>query len=335
MQQFQLRRADTKFEPIRHVVETPTPGPNEVLVRVHATSLNYRDVIFANGGLGDKAEGLVPLSDGAGEVESVGPDVTRVRVGDRVAGTFFQSWTRGKFLAAHHDSALGGALPGMLSEYVVLNEDGLVKIPGYLSYEEAACLPCAAVTVWQGLFVRGTIQPGETALTLGTGGASIFTLQLASAQGVKVIVTSSSDQKLEKARSLGAWQTVNYKTCPEWEKEVLRLTDGVGVDHVMETAGTETYQQSIKSLAAGGQLVQIGVLTGFDLRPNLFSLQVKNGTISGVYVGSREHFEELNRFLEIHQIHPVIDRVFPFEKAPAAYEYLASGSHFGKVVIKI
>lgn len=335
MHQFQLRKSAERFELTRHVVATPTPGPNEVLVRVRAASLNYRDIIFANGGLGDKAEGLVPLSDGAGEVEKVGPGVTRVQVGDRVAGTFFQSWTSGKFHAAHHDSALGGALPGMLSEYVVLNEEGLVKIPGYFSYEEAACLPCAAVTVWQGLFARGNVESGEIALTLGTGGASIFTLQMATAQGLKVIVTSSSDQKLQKARQLGAWQTINYKTNPDWEKEVLRLTDGAGVDHVMETAGTETYQQSIKSLAAGGQLVQIGVLTGFDLRPNLFSLQVKNATISGVYVGSRLHFEELNRFLEIHQIHPVIDRAFPFEEAPAAYQYLASGSHFGKVVINI
>lgn len=336
MKQYQLQKQETGYWPVLIEVDTPTPQMGEVLVRVRATSLNYRDhVLGPLGGTGDQVIGKVPLSDGAGEVVAVGAEVTRFQVGDRVAGIFFQNWLSGRFSLPYHDSALGGAVDGMLSEYVVLHENGLVQIPDYLSYEEAATLPCAAVTVWQGLFARGALQAGERVLTLGTGGVSIFALQCAVAQGAKVIATSSSDAKLERARQLGAWQTINYKTTPDWDKAVWQLTEKHGVDHVVEVGGAGTYERSLKSVAAGGQIVQIGILTGIEMRPDLFTLQYRNANISGIYVGSREHFEQLNQFLAAKAIHPIIDRVFPFEEAKAAYEYLATGAHFGKIVISV
>jgi NADPH:quinone reductase-like Zn-dependent oxidoreductase len=336
MRQYQLQKSGSSYQPTLTEVSTPEPQAGEILVRVRATSLNYRDHMLGPlGGIGDKGIGTVPLSDGAGEVEAVGEGVTRFSLGDRVAGIFFQSWKSGRFAMDYHDSALGGAVNGMLSEYVVLHENGLVKIPDYLSYEEAATLPCAAVTVWQGLFARGGLQPGETVLALGTGGVSIFALQFAIAHGAKVIVTSSSDEKLEQARQLGAWQTINYKKTPDWDQEVWQLTEKRGVDHVIEVGGADTYERSLKTVAAGGQIVQIGILSGFEMRPNLFPLQTRNANISGIYVGSREHFEQLNQFLVEKAIHPIIDQVFPFEQVNAAYEHLAKGAHFGKVVITV
>jgi NADPH:quinone reductase-like Zn-dependent oxidoreductase len=313
----------------------PAPGPGEVLVRVRATSLNYRDLLIKSGDTGVTAEELTPLSDGAGEVTAIGKGVTRFAVGDRVAAIFFQEWVSGRFDTRYHRSALGGAVPGMLSEYVTLSENGLVRIPDYLSFEEAAALPCAGVTVWQALMARGGFQPGDTVLALGTGGVSILGLQVAKAHGANVLITSSSDTKLARAKEIGAGETINYRATPDWDKEVWRLTEKRGVDHVLEVGGSGTLEKSLNSVSGGGHIALIGVLTGVGPAPSLFPLVSRNARIEGIYVGSRDHFDELNRFLEKHAIHPVIDRVFPFAEANAAYEYLASGAHFGKVVIAI
>jgi NADPH:quinone reductase-like Zn-dependent oxidoreductase len=320
-------------------VDLPEPkaGADEVLIKVRAVSLNYRDLITVhNARPGNLPPPFVPCSDGAGEIVSVGSDVTRWKPGDRVAGIFFSDWIDGPFDLAYHKSALGGSAPGMLSEYAVLNEKSVVAVPDYLSWEDAACLPCAAVTVWQALFTRGGIIPGRTVLTLGTGGVSIFALQLAVAAGARVIVTSSSDEKLERARVLGAWETVNYKTNPDWDKEVWRLTAKRGADHVIELGGPGTLEKSVACVAAGGQVALIGVLTGFGpATASLFPLTARNGRIDGIYVGSRADFEALNIFLSRYSIKPQIDRVFEFADARSAFTHMESGVHFGKVVISL
>ena len=314
---------------------TPEPGPGQVRVRVRATSLNYRDLVVKNNLAGRPAEGLVPVSDGAGEVEAVGPGVSAWTPGDRVAGIFFQGWVDGPFDMAYHRTDLGGSVPGMLAEQVVLGQDGLVRVPDHLSFEEAATLPCAAVTVWQALVRRGGLRAGQTVLALGTGGVSIFALQFAAALGARVIITSSSDEKLARARELGAAETVNYRTTPDWDKEVLRLTGKLGVDHVVEVGGPGTLGKSVNSVRAGGHVALIGVLSGFGPSDaSLFPLVARNAQVSGIYVGSRRDFEEMNRFLELRQLRPVIDRTFALADAPAAYDHLQSGAHFGKVVVR-
>ncbi len=313
----------------------PAPGEGEVLVRVHAVSLNYRDLTTLEAERpGNLKPPFVPCSDGAGEVAAVGAGVSRWKIGDRVAGIFFSGWIDGPFELAYHKTALGGSLPGMLSQYVTLSEGAVVAVPEHLSWEEAACLPCAAVTVWQALFRRGALVSGQTVLTLGTGGVSIFALQLATAAGARVLITSSSDAKLERARALGAWETINYRSNPDWEKEVWRLTGKHGADHIQELGGPGTLEKSTASVAAGGQIALIGVLTGFGpATANLFPLTARNARLDGIYVGSRADFEALNAFLSNHRIKPMIDRVFPFSDARSAFEHLKSGAHFGKVVI--
>lgn len=336
MRQYQLHKQGEVYVPVITEQPKPVPGPGQVLVRVRACSLNYRDLIVARGRFGDKTQGRVPLSDGAGEVEAVGGGVTRFKPGDRVAACFFQDWIDGPFEMRYHGSALGGEAPGMLAEYVALPEQGWVKFPEHLSFQEAACLPCAAVTAWQALVVRGALAAGETVLALGTGGVSIFALQFAVALGARVIVTSSSDAKLERARGLGAWEGVNYQRTPDWEKEVWRLTDKRGVDHVVEVGGPGTLEKSLASLAAGGHVALIGVLTGFGAPTgSLFPLVTKNARMNGIYVGSRAHFEAMNQFIAERRLRPVIDRVFPFEQAAEAYRYQQSGGHFGKIVVEI
>lgn len=336
MRQYQLQKQGDRFAPVITEQPKPTPGPGEVLVRVRAASLNYRDLLVAGGRYGEKTAGLVPLSDGAGEVEAIGAGGTRVQAGDRVAGCFFQTWTGGRFDMKHHASALGGDAPGVLSEYVVLSQDGVVRIPGHLSFEEAACLPCAGLTAWCALVTRGQIKAGDTVLVLGTGGVSIFALQLAVARGAKVAVTSSSDAKLARARELGAAWTINYKTHPDWDKEVWRLTEKRGVDHVIEVGGPGTLEKSLNAAAAGGHVALIGVLTGFGAPTgSVFPLVAKNARMDGIYVGPREEFEAMNRFLEQRALRPVIDKTFRFEEAADAYRYQESGSHFGKVVIQV
>lgn len=311
----------------------PTPGPYQIVVQVHAVSLNYRDL----GILGNPAQPTprVPLSDGAGEVIAVGDGVTRVGVGDRVAGIFFQNWLSGSVFAEVHDAVLGGSIDGMLAEQVLLSEEGVVRIPDYLSYEEAATLPCAAVTAWNYLVEQVSLRAGDTVLLLGTGGVSIFALQFAKQHGARVIITSSSDEKLERAKSLGADETINYKTTPDWDRAVSNLTDKRGVDHVVEVGGAGTLERSLRSVRHGGTVGMIGVLTGFETAVNPVFILQKSIRLQGVYVGSRTMFENMNRALTQGRLNPVIDRVFSFTEVPAAYEHLRSGAHFGKVVVRI
>lgn len=313
----------------------PTPGAGEVLVRLRAASLNYRDLIVASD-TERFTPGRVPLSDGAGEVIAVGAGVSPWKIGDRVAGTFFRDWQSGRFAMSHHHAALGGSMDGVLREQMVFPQHGLVRLPEGYSFEEGATLPCAGLTAWVALMTRGNFQPGDTALLLGTGGVSIWGLQIVAEAGGRAIITSSSDEKLQRAKAFGAWQTVNYQVQPDWEKEVHRLTAKRGVDHVLEVGGPHTLGKSLASLAPGGHLAQIGVLTGYDApQTTLFPIVAKNVTMSGIYVGPRDAFEQFIRFLDATRIKPVIDRVFDFAEAPAAYAHMKSGAHFGKVVIRI
>lgn len=314
----------------------PTPGPGRVVVRVRAASLNYRDLIHLRNQAGRDVAGKIPLSDGAGEVAAVGPGVTRVKVGDRVAGCFFQTWVSGRFGPSYHAHALGGTADGMLTEFADLNAEGVVRVPDHLSDEEAACLPCAGLTAWYALTARGGIKPGESVLALGTGGVSVFALQITAAIGCTVFITSSSDEKLARARQLGAAHAINYRTTPDWEKEIWKRTNKKGVDHVIEVGGGGTLGKSLACVSAGGHVALIGVLTGFGPpQDSLFPLVSKNATLSGIYVGPRDEFERMSGFVADKGLHPVIDRTFPFEQAAEAVRYMESGSHFGKVVIRV
>src|ERR1700738_2777470 len=320
------------------LVDRPLPdhGDHAVVGRVKTASLNYRDLVVLRGQYDRRpVQGRVPLSDGAGEVVGVGPAVTRFKVGDRVAGCFFQGWSAGRFKAEMHRTALGGPIDGVLAEQAMFREEGLVHLPKTYSFEEGATLPCAAVTAWQSLIVRGQLVPGESVLLLGTGGVSIFGLQIAKATGARVIITSSSDEKLERARKLGADAVINYKTTPDWGKAAANLAGSEGVDHVVEVGGAGTFLQSVRACRSGGKIGLIGILSGREAQTEIFPIVTKSATVFGIYVGSREMFEGLNRALAQSGIRPVIDKVFPFESAPEAYEYMASGSHFGKVVIEV
>lgn len=317
--------------------DTPRPARGQVLVRMQAASLNFRDLLVVKGqyGRSPARPDLIPLSDGAGEVVEVGPEVSRVKVGDRVAGIFMQDWIGGPMTPEVQPSALGGgARDGVLAEYVLFDQHGVVPIPAHLSYAEAACLPCAAVTAWNALFVYRPLVAGDTVLVLGTGGVSVFALQFARMAGCRVITTSSSDDKLERARSLGASDGVNYRTRPEWQQAVLELTEGRGVDHVVEVGGAGTLSRSLQSARLGGAIHLIGVLTGVA-EVNPMAILQRNLTVRGVFVGSRHMFEDMNRALAFHQLRPVIDRVFPFDHAKAALRHLESQTHLGKVVIAI
>lgn len=313
----------------------PQPGYGQIVVQVRAVSLNYRDLIIGKGQNPAIAFPVIPMSDGAGDVVAIGEGVTQVQVGDRVAGIFFQDWQAGEINKLIMKSALGGEIDGMFAEYVVLNQAGVVLLPAHLSYEEGATLPCAAVTAWHGLVSKGSLKAGDTVLTLGTGGVSIFAIQFAKLHGARAIVTSSSDEKLQRAKSLGADETINYKQNPDWEIEVHRLTNGVGVDRVVEVGGAGTLEKSIKAVRYGGRISLIGVLTGFAGQINPQPILGKSIALQGIYVGSREMFEAMNRAIAQSELKPVIDRVFPFAEARAAYDYLQSGSHFGKVVIRL
>jgi NADPH:quinone reductase-like Zn-dependent oxidoreductase len=311
-------------------VEQPEPGHGEVAVRVRATSLNYRDLII---GENPQIENRVPLSDGAGQITAVGEGVTGWSAGDRVCVNFFRDWTAGRFRGAYHDAALGGSVDGMLSEFVVFPAHSLVRIPEHFSFEEAATLPCAGLTAWCGL-QRGGFVPGDSVLLQGTGGVSIWGLQIAVASGGSVIITSSSDEKLERAKAMGASETINYKTTPDWDREVWRLTQKQGVDHILEVGGPETIGKSLASVSNGGSIAQIGVLTGFEAPTvSLFPIVGKNANINGIYVGDVESFNQYVRFLNVSKIKPVVDRVFAWSEAREAYTYMKSGAHFGKVVI--
>ena len=315
----------------------PTPGPGKVLVKVKAVSINYRDLLMVRGHYNPRQPlPLIPFSDGAGEVVAVGVGVSRFEVGDRVANCFFQGWMDGTPTPESvAGTSMGSPLDGMLSELVSLDENGLVKLPDHLSFEEGATLPCAAVTAWSSLFRHGDVKPGDTVLALGTGGVSIFTLQLAKMAGAEVIITSSSNEKLERAKQLGADHGVNYKEDEKWAKTVKSLTGGRGVDHVVEVGGVGTLENSIRSSRMGGHISLVGILSGGQAPLNLTSILMNDIRVQGVFVGPRKCFEDLNRALTQHQIKPVIDKVFPYAEAREALEYVGSGSHFGKVVITV
>ncbi|MBN2498605.1 MAG: NAD(P)-dependent alcohol dehydrogenase [Deltaproteobacteria bacterium] len=313
----------------------PTPGPGQALVRVHACSLNYRDQMVVRGEYNPRQPlPLVPLSDGVGKVVELGAGVDRVQVGDRVAGIFAQRWLGGSLDAIGRASTLGSPLDGMLTEYAALGAEGLVRIPEYLTDEQAACLPCAAVTAWNAL-MEGGARTGETILVQGTGGVSIFALQLAVCAGCRVIITSSSDSKLQRALDLGAAEGIHYRDTPRWDKRVLELTAGRGADHVVEVGGAKTITQSLAAVRIGGAVHVIGVLSGAAAELPLTSILMKGLRLRGIFVGSREMFESLLRSLDVHRLQPVVDRVFDFEDTPAAFEYLQAGGHFGKIAIRI
>lgn len=316
-------------------VELPEPkaGPMQVVVRVRAASLNYRDIMVLAGHYGEMRLPIIPLSDGAGEVVAIGEGVTRWKRGDRVAGLFFQGWHTGPFRREIGHTALGAELDGMLAESVVLDEEGVIAIPGHMSFAEAATLPCAGLTAWHALVTAGKISADQTVLLLGTGGVSIFGLQFAKMHGARVIITSGSDEKLERAKKLGADETINYCSTPDWEKEVFRLTGKAGADHVVEVGGQKTLAKSLASLVPGGQIHVVGGVSGFTGEIPLIAVIGRSAVVRGIRVGNSEMFEAMNRALSRHKVKPVVDKMFNFQDAPAAYEYVRAGKHFGKVVI--
>ncbi|MEB3182062.1 MAG: NAD(P)-dependent alcohol dehydrogenase [Nostocaceae cyanobacterium] len=313
----------------------PIPNYGQILIKLRATSLNYRDLMVVKGLYNPNLPlPLTPFSDAVGEVLAVGEGVTRVKVGERVAGIFFQKWLSGEFTDAQAKSDLGGNLPGLLAEYAVLHEDGVVHVPEHLSDEEAATLPCAAVTAWQALVTQGTVKAGDTVLIQGTGGVSLFALQFAQLLGARVIATSSSDEKLERVLAMGASNGINYKRTPNWEKVVRELTDGLGVDHIVEVGGAGTLEKSMGAVRRGGCISLIGVLAG-GTEVNPLPIVMKNIRIQGIYVGSREMFIAMNRAISLHKLRPVVDRVFAFEEARQALEYMQTGLHFGKICLRV
>ncbi len=336
--QFAPRADGTAYEVVLKQVPMPKPRAREVLVRIHATSINGGyDVNMRDskpGGPQDMTGGI-PFADGAGEVVALGAGVTRFKVGDRVAGIFMQGWLDGDRTPEALDSARGGNAAGMLSEMIVSNEESLVAIPKHLTYEEAATLPTAGVTAWVGLFKYGGLKAGNYVLLEGTGGVSTFGLVLAAAAGAKPIITSSSDAKLEKARKLGAFGTVNYRTNPDWQKEVRMLTGGVGVKQVLEVGGTDTVAKALEALALDGHVALIGTLSGFAPQIPTGALFGAGAHLTAIYVGARADFEAMNAFIAEHEVHPVIDRVFEFDEAPAAFDLMADGDYMGKIVVRV
>lgn len=314
----------------------PEPGHGQVRIRIRASSINYRDLSTIEDPVSRKLPyPTVPNSDGAGEVDAVGPGVSRFSVGDRVMGCFFQAWEAGPISAAAMASALGGALPGVLAEHVVLDADGVIAMPAQLSFAEAATLPCAALTAWHALTLPRPVTPGETVLLLGTGGVSVFAQQFCAIMGARTIVTSSSDEKLERMRALGANETINYRDNPDWEKAVLELTDGVGADRVVEVGGPGTLQKSITSVRVGGIVGLIGILTGVQGSVAPTDIMRKSITVRGIYVGSRQMFTDMNRAIDLHGLKPVIDETFALEDGREAYRRMRQASHFGKLVISV
>ena len=313
----------------------PQPGPGQVLVRMRAASLNYRDLLMVRGHYDPRQPlPLIPLSDGVGEVVATGEGVGRVAPGDRVAAIFAQRWLSGTPSQAALRSTLGGPLDGMLAEQVVLSEEGVVKVPAHLSDEEAATLPCAAVTAWSALVTQGGVTAGDTVVVQGSGGVSVFALQFARMLGARVFATTSGEAKAERLRALGAAAVVDYRQDTAWGKTFRALTDGRGVDLVVEVGGAGTMAQSLRCVRPGGTVSVIGVLSGTAAKLNLLPILMTGMRLQGVLVGHRDSFETMNRAIALHEMRPVVDRVFPFEETPAALEHLASGAHFGKVCVR-
>jgi NADPH:quinone reductase-like Zn-dependent oxidoreductase len=337
MRAYQLPKGGAGIEALTRVdLPEPKPQYRQVLVKVGACSLNFRDLGIVRGTYRMPVrDNLIPLSDGAGEVVETGPGVTRAKVGDKVAGCFFQRWPGGEPGPHVHASALGGAIDGMLAEYALLEEEGVVKIPAHLSIEEGATLPCAGVTAWHAMMQHARLIAGQTVLLQGTGGVSIFGLQFAHAMGISAVITSSSDDKLKRAKALGAACAINYKSTPEWDKAAVEFTGGRGVDHVVEVGGASTLTRTFGAIRVGGKVSMIGGLSGgaTELNPGLIFSRRAN--VQGISVGSTEMFEAMNAAITANRIKPVIDRVFGFDEAPAAYKHMASGAHFGKIVIRV
>jgi NADPH:quinone reductase-like Zn-dependent oxidoreductase len=314
----------------------PEAGPGQVVVRVRAASLNYRDLMMVKGFYNPRmALPRIPCSDGAGEVVEIGAGVGDLKPGDRVAGIFMQRWLDGPPAAAKQSGALGGDIDGLLAEYVVLDAAGAVHIPEHLSYEEAATLPCAAVTAWNAVVTAAATKPGDTVVVQGTGGVSIFALQFAKLAGARVLGTSGSDEKLVRAKMLGLDAGVNYKEHPNWADWILAETDGAGADLVVEVGGSGTFGQSLKAARVGGVVAQIGVLSQssdpLDIRPVL----IKQIRVQGIYVGSRADFLAMNRAIAQNRLKPVVDAVFEFSQAREAFRRMEAASHFGKIVIQV
>lgn len=316
----------------------PKPGPGHVLVRMKAVSLNYRDLLMVNGmygrGPASTTDVITPFSDGCGMVEAVGEGVTRFKPGDRVATLFFQGWISGPPTLEKVVTALGFPIPGAGSELQTFSEHGLSKVPDFLSDHEVATLPCAALTAWRGLFVDARLEPGDTVVLQGTGGVSIFGLQFAHAAGLRTLITSSSDEKLERARALGADHVANYRTTPDWSKPVREATQGRGADFIMEVGGGGTIQESMKAIRIGGHIAIIGVVAGAGDPFNPAALIGNSAKLQGLSVGSRDMFEAMCRMIDLKKIFPVVDKVFPFTEAKAAFAAMAAGEHFGKIVLE-
>ncbi|HZS54602.1 MAG TPA: NAD(P)-dependent alcohol dehydrogenase [Bryobacteraceae bacterium] len=334
MKQFEIREFGIDRLEITEI-EKPAPGFGQVLVRMTAASLNFRDLRVVEGKYNPKLKRpMIPLSDGAGVVDQVGPGVTRFRPGDRVVASFMQKWIDGPVTREKGASALGGGIDGILREYVCFSEDGLVKSPASLTDEETATLPCAAVTAWHALFEEEPRLPGESVLLQGTGGVSIFALQFAKAGGLRTIITSSKDEKLERATSLGASETINYKAKPKWEEEARALTDGVGVDQVVEVGGSDTILKSLRAVRPGGTISVIGVLSGVEPVLSPTPILMNSIRVQGIYVGSRAMLERMIRAIEFHRIKPIIDRVFPWTEYQDALRHMERQQHFGKICLR-
>jgi NADPH:quinone reductase-like Zn-dependent oxidoreductase len=316
----------------------PKPGPGQVLVRMKAVSLNYRDLLMINGmygrGPATTSDVITPFSDGCGYVEAVGEGVTRFKAGDRVATLFFQNWVSGPPNMEKLVSALGFPIPGAGSELQTFSEHGLSKVPDFLTDQQVATLPCAALTAWRGLFVDARLEPGDTVVLQGTGGVSIFGLQFAHAAGLRTLITSSSDEKLERTKTLGADHTVNYKSTPAWSGPVRAATEGRGADFIMEVGGGGTIQESMKAIKIGGHIAIIGVVAGAGEPFNPAALIGNSAKLQGLSVGSRDMFEAMCRMIALRKIQPVVDKVFPFTEARAAFAAMAGGEHFGKIVLE-
>jgi NADPH:quinone reductase-like Zn-dependent oxidoreductase len=325
-------------------IDLPTPqtAPGTVLIKVHAVSLNYRDLMVVKGLYNPKmALPRIPCSDGAGEVVAIGEGVTRVKVGDRVCGIFMQRWLDGPPTAEKSKDALGGDTDGMLAEYALLHEQGVVRFPEHLSYEEASTLPCAGVTAWNALHYAGEpanpTEHGATVVIQGTGGVSIFALQFAKLLGARVLGTSSSEEKLSRARSLGLDEGCNYKERPDWSKWVSETTANKGADRIIEVGGAGTFGQSLRAARVGGTIAQIGVLSGASTADPIALTPIlhKQLRVQGIYVGSRVMFEQMNAAIAKARLHPVVDKVFGFHQSAEAFAHMESASHFGKIVIRI
>ena len=313
----------------------PKPGKGEIVVAIKAASLNYRDLLTVIGHAGGFPLPLIPFSDGAGEVSAVGAGVTRVEPGDKVCPLFFQSWLSGPVTAESRNRALGGPLSGVLQQKMLIEAEGVSKYPPHLSFEEAATLPCAGLTAWRALAVETRVGPGQTVLVQGTGGVSIFALQFAKAMGAKVIATSSSDEKLARAKALGADHTINYKTTADWGRAARELTGGKGVDVVVEVGGENTLNQSFDAARVGGSVVVIGVLGGYTSPVMIPIVFGKNLHIHGVTVGSREQFDDMCAHIAKWKLKPVVDKTFDFHHLPDALRLMQAGGHFGKIAVTV